>query len=140
MKKSIFGIMLFTLLLLPLLSTTASMVPKPELHIVDIRGGIGLTVCIQNVGAADATQVGYHVIHGDGFFLRIRQWTESLPDIPSGETITMKTRFIRFGIGLGVISKIPWIKLTIYAQDVENTTVEFLARTFGAFVILQNST
>ncbi len=132
--------MLFTLLLLPLLSTTASMVPKPELHIVDIRGGIGLTVCIQNVGAADATQVGYRVIHGDGFFLRTRQWTESLPDIPSGETITMKTRFIRFGIGLGVISKIPWIKLTIYAQDVENTTVEFLARTFGAFVILQNST
>ena len=139
MKKSIFGIMLFTILLLPVLSTTASMVPKPELHIVDIRGGIGLTVRIQNVGAANATRVRYHLVHGDGVFLRTTEWTKGLPDIAAGETITLKTRFIRFGIGLGVITKIPWIKLTIYAQDAENTTVEFLARTFGAFIILQNA-
>lgn len=131
--------LLLTLLLLAVFPTTVCMASKPELQIVDLRGGIGLTLRIRNVGDTDATGVGYHLIHGDGFFLRSKKWKTSLPDIPAGDTITVKTRFIRFGIGLGIFTKMPWINLTVYAQNSENITRVLLARTCGAFVILQNS-
>ena len=137
MKKSIVGIVVLSFLLVPLLSTTAAIDPIPEITIVDLKGGIGLTVLIKNVGAANATRVGYHLVHGNGFFLRTTKWIKTLPDIPAGETITLRTGFMRFGIGLGIVTKIPWITLTIYAQDAENVTKTVSARTLGAFIILQ---
>jgi hypothetical protein len=111
--------------------------PKPELTIVEIRGGIGLTVLVKNIGTTDATRVGYQLNYGGGFFLRTTKMMMSLPDIPVGETITIRTGFVRFGVGLGILTKMPWIELTLFAQDAEDIRKILTARTFGALVILQ---
>ena len=137
MKTSIFALVILGFLLLPIFPTTATMDPKPELTIVGIRGGIGLTVLVKNVGTTDATRAGYQLKYGGGFFLRTTNMIISLPDISVGETITVKTGFVRFGVGLGILTKIPWMELTIFAQDAEDITKVLSTRTFGALVILQ---
>ncbi|MBN2599796.1 MAG: hypothetical protein JXA75_04575 [Candidatus Thermoplasmatota archaeon] len=137
MKTSIFTLVILGFLLLPIVPTAATMDPKPELTIVGIRGGIGLTVLVKNVGTTDATRVGYQLNYGGGFFLRTTKMIMNLPGIPVGETITVRTGFVRFGVGLGVLTKMPWMELTIFAQDAEDITKILSARTFGALVILQ---
>ena len=137
MKTSIFALVIIGFLLLPIIPTTAITDPKPELTIVDIRGGIGLTVLVKNVGTTDATRAGYQLHYGGGLFLRTTKMMISLPDIPVGETIIIKTGFVRFGVGLGILTKMPWMELTIFAQDAEDITKILSVRTFGALVILQ---
>jgi hypothetical protein len=137
MKTSIFSLLFLGFLLLPIVSTAAPMESKPELTIVGISGGIGLTVLVKNIGTTEATQVGYQLNYGGGFFLRTTKMMMSLPDIPVGETIIVRTGFVRFGVGLGVLTKMPWMELTIFARDAEDIIKLLSARTFGALVILQ---
>ena len=111
--------------------------PKPEFEIVEIKGGIGLTVLIKNVGNADATNIAYQIDHGGGLFLRTTKWTGQVLDIPAGETGTLYTGGIRFGIGLGILTDIPWITVTISAPDADTIKRTVTAKTFGAVVILQ---
>ncbi|MCJ7571239.1 MAG: hypothetical protein MUO82_05115 [Candidatus Thermoplasmatota archaeon] len=137
MKNSIVVILVLTFMLIPVLSVNANIDQKPELEIVEIKGGIGLTVLIKNVGTADATHVAYHLEHGGGFFLRTKEWDMDLPDISVGETYTLKTGFVRYGIGLGIITSMPWITISIRAHDADIITENVSVKTFGALVILQ---
>ena len=84
-----------------------------------------------------AFPVRYCIEHGSGIFLRTTTWTGSIPDIPSGETGTLWTGLIRFGVGLGVLSDLPWITVTINAPDADTIEETVFAKTFGAIVILQ---
>ena len=124
-------------MLIPVISANTNIDQKPELEIIKIRGGIGLTVIIKNVGTQNATHVAYHLKHGGGLFLRTTECDIGIPDIPPGETYKLKTGFIRYGFGLGVITNIPWIMISIRAQDAETITENVSARTIGALVILQ---
>ncbi len=137
MMKKIVVLLVLTFMLIPVISANTNIDPKPELKIVKIRGGIGLTVIIKNVGTANATRVAYHVDHGGGLFLRTTEFDTPIPDIPSGESYILKTGFIRYGFGLGLITNIPWITISIRAQDAETITENISAITIGALVILQ---
>jgi hypothetical protein len=137
MMKKIIGISICLLLILPIFSMSAVAGPKPEFEIVGVKGGIGLTVLIKNVGNADAANIKYQIDHGGGLFLRTTKWTGQVLDIPAGETGTLRTGWIRFGIGLGILADLPWITVTISAPDADTIEETVNAKTFGAIVILQ---
>ena len=137
MKKTSIGILICLLMILSSFSISANERPKPEFEIVEIKGGIGLTVLIKNVGNADASNIAYQIDHGGGLFLRTTKWTGQVLDIPAGETGTLRTGWIRFGIGLGTLTDLPWITVTISAPDAETIEVTVNAKTFGAIVILR---
>jgi len=137
MKKTSIGILICLLMILSSFSISANERPKPEFEIVEIKGGIGLTVLIKNVGNADASNIAYQIDHGGGLFLRTTKWTGQVLDIPAGETGTLRTGWIRFGIGLGTLTDLPWITVTISAPDAVTIEVTVNAKTFGAIVILR---
>jgi len=137
MKMRIFGGMVFICLLLPVLCVTANNDPKPILEIVDIRGGIGLTVTVKNVGSADAVGAQYRMDHGGGIFIRTTTSIKNIPDIPVGNTTIFRTGFIRFGVGFGFITETPWITIKVYGDDTDPVEKTVHAMTFGALVLLQ---
>jgi len=137
MKKKIVGISICLLLIVPIFSMSAAADPKPEFEIAGVKGGIGLTVLIKNVGNADAANIAYQIDHGGGLFLRTTKWTGQVLDIPAGETGPLWTGWIRFGIGLGILTDLPWITVTISAPDTDTIEETVNAKTFGAIVILR---
>ena len=137
MKKCIIGGMVLICLLLPVLCSTATNDPKPLLEIVDIHGGLGLTVKVKNGGTADALRLQYRMDHGGGIFIRTKASIRNVPDIPAGDTVTFRTGFIRFGIGFGLITEMPWITIKVFSDEVDPVEKTVHAMTFGALVILQ---
>lgn len=87
---------------------------EPSLIVSNISGGKGLTVELQNIGDANATDVTGSLLITGGLF--IRQGTYVFPEtIPAGETATVTLPL--FGIGLGFLNDMPQVSITVTCAE-----------------------
>ena len=85
----------------------------PILDIVDITGGLGLKVGLENRGNAVAEGIEMEISILGGFLVIPREMNTGLKGIDPGEQSTL--RMFVIGIGLGVMSDIPMIYVTATA-------------------------
>jgi hypothetical protein len=88
----------------------------PIIRLGDITGGTtGVSVVISNVGTVDATNVEWNIRIDGGLFMipREKSGIESLISIGDSKEINMSV----FGVGLGIITKIPRITVAVGTTD-----------------------
>ncbi|GAF69369.1 unnamed protein product, partial [marine sediment metagenome] len=95
----------------------------------DIRGGFGISVVVENIGGATATNVKVNITIEGGLFIHIRNVSYAVENITADESIKVPSQI--FGIGLGKLTDIPMITVTASADDVEEVT-----KTVECFVLL----
>ena len=96
-------------------------VSQPELS-VKVRGGIGITLTIENIGDADATEVFSHVISIGVTMPGSMAYSKQSGTIAPGESV--KVKYIRnFGFGLGIFTDSPYIG--VHAGCDEGVGVDF---------------
>ena len=78
--------------------------PRPRIEISDIKGGLGISASLENAGDADATNIDWSISVNGGLLNFINVQTEGNEPIAIGETITVKTDKLIFGIGKVEIS------------------------------------
>jgi hypothetical protein len=105
-----------------------------NITIESIRGGFGLLVFVHNTGEHDAKDTTISVETLGGLLVSPEKKEILLPMISSGETV--KKRILINGFGLGLLTPLPEIYLTL--QDSENNEIEswrIVTRILGPFVI-----
>jgi len=79
--------------------TTVPPIPKPILNITSIKGGLGVSANIENIGDADATNVVWTIIIKGGIFGLINKTvTDTIASLAVGASEPVKTGMI-FGLG-----------------------------------------
>ena len=89
----------------------------PNVEIVQIKGGFGVSAIIRNNGDSELTNVSWIVSLDGGFVMGTRSINGQVSSIPSGQEITIKTGLI-FGLG--------HIAINITAGDATKTATGFL--------------
>jgi hypothetical protein len=128
--KKIYPILIFGILVLtglgavgiPVEDTVANVSePMPELN-VEVKGGFGITLTIENIGDADATEVFSHVISIGVTIPGPMAYSKQSGTIAPGESVTVK--YIRnFGFGLGIFTDSPYIG--VHAVCDEGVGIDF---------------
>lgn len=96
--------------------TNVTIPASPELELVSIMGGIGLTVIARNIGDADATNINVSFEAEGGLFISAGEY--EYPDtLAAGDS--MEITFPVLGIGFGILTEIPSYTFSIEADDVE---------------------
>jgi hypothetical protein len=88
--------------------------PSPEL-IVDVYGGLGVTLIIRNVGDADATNVEAFIGVFGGTPMSKNSDVKHLNDISPGKSAIARFRFVGFGIGL--FDDIPMVQVRVGCNE-----------------------
>ena len=107
--------------------------PKPELN-VEVKGGFGITLTIENIGDADATEVFSHVMSiGITIPPGSMAYSKQSGTIAPGESVTV--RYIRnFGFGLGFFGDSPYIN--VHAGCDEGVGVDFIVNASIIFIFI----
>jgi len=114
--------------------TTATII-GPEFEIGTITGGKGVAVAIKNVGDGNATNVKWDITIDGGFII--------IPRTDSGELGTLapdqsaNVTFGPMGIGLGIITAMPKITVTVTCDEGPSAEESAEARIILFFVIIQ---
>ena len=114
--------------------TTATII-GPEFEIGTITGGKGVAVAIKNVGDGNATNVKWDITIDGGFII--------IPRTDSGELGTLapdqsaNVTFGPMGIGLGIITAMPKITVTVTCDEGPSAEKSAEARIILFFVIIQ---
>ena len=106
--------------------------PKPELN-VEVKGGFGITLTIENIGDADATEVFSHVQSIGVTMPGSMAYSKQSGTIAPGESVTV--RYIRnFGFGLGFFGDSPYIG--VHAGCDEGVGVDFAVNASIIFIFI----
>jgi hypothetical protein len=81
----------------PLKEAVVSQDP-PVLEIQDIKGGIGVSAYLHNVGTGNATNVSWNIVFNGGLILFGRQSPDTIPGIDTGTAVFISSGFV-FGFG-----------------------------------------
>ena len=105
---------------------------SPSLKIEDIRGGLGLLVAIRNDGESDLSNIVLNINVSGGLIIKLPIENYETPLLPIGETV--EERIEISGIGLGLITDMPEIMITISALEIAPFKIRVAARILGPFV------
>jgi hypothetical protein len=141
MKKKIYPILIVGILVLSGLGAVGIHIeetvanvsePMPELN-VEVKGGFGITLTIENIGDADATDVFSHVISIGVTMPGPMAYSKHSGTLAPGESITV--RYIRnFGLGLGIFADSPYIN--VHAGCDEGGWVDFTVNASIIFFLI----
>ena len=113
-------------------SVTNALEPKPELN-VKVKGGFGITLTIENIGNADATEVFSHVQSIGVTMPGSMAYSKQSGAIAPGESVTVW--YVRnFGFGLGIFADSPYIG--IHAGCNEGVGVDFTVNASIIFIYI----
>ena len=115
--------------------TIATIEGLPILEIGAITGGNGITAVIKNVGNADATDVEYNIAIEGGLIIIPKTDSGDLGTIALGDSETVT--FGPMGIGLGIITPMPKIKVTATCAEGSSAEKSAEARIILFFVLMQ---
>ncbi len=105
----------------------------PYLTFKDIESGLGLTVEIENIGNIDATNIELNLEVVGGFIIKLSKKYYEIPLIPAGEST--ETLLKIWGVGLGIITEIPNVIITVSAPNTKTRGKRIVARILGPLVI-----
>ena len=105
---------------------------SPSLKIEDIRGGLGLLVAIRNDGESDLSNIVLNINVSGGLIIKLPIENYETLLLPIGETV--EERIEISGIGLGLITDMPEIMITISALEIAPFKIRAVARILGPFV------
>jgi hypothetical protein len=98
MKKKILGILVCTLMILPVLSITAIADPNtPDIWCSSIKGGRGIAVKIKNFGNETATNVEWRIRLRGGLIFRGSETTGTIESLAPEEEVTIHVKTFGFG-------------------------------------------
>lgn len=104
----------------------------PYITFGDIKGGTGLNVEIQNIGDRDAADIKLNVEISGGLKLFLPKKQYEIPHLSIDELTEVHIRI--WGIGLGLITDYPTIRLDVNAPNIKSRGKGLVARIFGPFV------
>ena len=107
---------------------------KPHLEIADVNGGSQLQVSINNTGETTATDVAINITTEGGLYIFPRDFSFSDITIPVGSEYDVSLSM--FGLGLGIFSDSPIIKVTVTASNMDEVSKAFPAKIFIRWIIL----
>lgn len=104
----------------------------PHLTFGNINGGLGLNVEIKNIGDRDAADIELNLEATGGITIRLPKKQYEISSLPAGESteLRLKTR----GIGLGILTEIPNIMISIEAPNTKTRGKGIVARVLGPLV------
>jgi len=102
---------------------------------IDITGGKGFTVKINNIGEGSATDVTCDIIIEGGLFLKPKEFSGSQVTLGFGQNFTIPCA--PKGIGLGFLTPIPSIKIDVTCSEGVSATKTVQAKIFFSKVTLQ---
>ncbi|DAC71755.1 MAG TPA: hypothetical protein DSN98_08770 [Thermoplasmata archaeon] len=108
--------------------------PKPALTI-SIVGGKGFTVTVTNIGEANATGVTCAITLEGGLFIKPKDFSGSQANLGVGQNFTIPGA--PKGIGLGFITPIPTIKISVNCTEGIGATKSVPAKIFFSKITLQ---
>jgi len=108
--------------------------PKPALTI-SVTGGKGFTVTINNIGEANATDVTCNITIEGGLVIKPKQFSGSQANLGIGQNFIIACA--PKGIGLGILTPIPSIKIDVTCGEGINATKTVAAKIFFSKVTLQ---
>jgi len=111
------------------------MTPALPILNINVKGGKGITASIDNTGFASATNVTWSITVDGGLIIRGKETTGSIGTIAVGETSTILGA--PKGIGLGLFSPIPNIKIDVTCTEGVTVTKTIPAKIFFSKVIIQ---
>ena len=102
---------------------------------IEIVGGIGVNVFINNVGDVDATEVDWNIVIDGGLIILTPEASDTISTIPAGESEEIS--IFALGFGLGILTPIPTI--TVSAECAEGSSAEEneTAIIIGPYIIIQ---
>jgi len=106
-------------------------VPDIQFGLVD---GTGLTIIIENIGTADASDIRVNFSVDGGIIILPRNYSESLGTLSPNNG--MESQFSILGIGLGIYTMIPKITITITGSNIESIETIRTARVFLKTIVL----
>ncbi len=104
----------------------------PYLTFKKIKGGLGLTTEIENIGDSDATDLEISIKVTGGLIVTSSTKFYEIPKLPPGESAEVSFKIS--GIGLGIITEFPNIKITTTASNAKTRGKIIVARVLGLFV------
>jgi hypothetical protein len=104
----------------------------PYLTFGEIEGGKGLFVEIKNIGNRDASDIKIDIEASGGLkvILPRKQYNVEYLSINESKVVNLKV----WGIGLGIITDFPTIKITVSGSLIKSRTKGIVARVFGPMV------
>jgi hypothetical protein len=105
---------------------------SPSLIIENIEGGLGLTVVIKNDGDIDVSDITLSINITEGYIIKPLTTYYNISLLPAGKSIEKHIEI--FGIGLGIITAIPNIAITVSAPDIDTIKRIIFARILGPLV------
>ena len=113
--------------------TNVTIVDLPELEIESITGGMGITTTVLNSGTGDANDVVVDVVVDGGLFFLKNSFSQDV-SIDADESVEISGSI--FGIGLGILSDMPTITVTVTCPAIETIEESADAKVLGPFVII----
>jgi len=104
----------------------------PILTFRNIKGGLGLTTVIENIGDSDATDIKVSIKVTGGLTIRPSNKCYEIPKLSPG--VSTEVCFKIWGIGLGMIADFPNIKVTTISSNAKTRGKIIIARVLGLFV------
>lgn len=102
-----------------------------SLKIENISGGLGINGVIRNVGVADISDITLNIDSTGGLLIKPKSKYYEIPLLHAGESTKIKIKI--FGIGLGIITTIPEIKITVNSPYTNKNEIEIVAKILGPF-------
>lgn len=103
-----------------------------NLKIEDIMGGLGLTLVLKNDGDFDISDITLNIKVTGGFIIKLPKMFYEIPLLYAGESSRKKIRI--FGIGLGMVTKIPMITISASASSTNTEEKIIVVKIFGPLV------
>ncbi len=104
----------------------------PYLTFLDIDDGFGINVELKNIGNKTATDIKLNLEVAGGLKIFLPKKKYEIPFLPHNETTSMQLKI--WGIGLGIITDLPAIKITVSAPNTKTRSKGIIARIFGPLV------
>ena len=115
--------------------TTTVTISKPyDLEITSISGGKGLTVVITNVGESNITDIEVDITVAGGLFVYLPTPTYNIPYLDANESQELTIPV--FGFGLGILTALPAISITVAAPGVSTVQESQHAKIMFSRVII----
>jgi hypothetical protein len=102
------------------------------LKIENIAGGRGINGIIKNIGDTNILNISIQIDVNEGLILIPLTTDYEIPILHVGESTDLNIRL--FGLGMGIITNPPEIKITIETPDNNIIEITVIAKIFGSFV------
>jgi hypothetical protein len=104
----------------------------PYLTFLNINGSLGLNVELKNIGNRDATGIKLNLEAAGGLKIFLPKKQYEIPFLPPEESTSVQLKI--WGIGLGIITDLPSIKITVSSSNTKARSKGIIARIFGPLV------